>query len=172
MTRRAPLAAVALAVLALAPLAAGAAPAAAPAEPLERLAFLTGCWRGGDGDTVIEEHWLPPAGGVMVGLSRTVAKGELEIFEFLRLQAKDGAWHYVAQPNGVPPTWFRLTRLTDDEALFEQPAHDFPQKIRYRKVGDDELHAEIAGPGRDGRERSFPYRYRRAECPNALAAGD
>jgi hypothetical protein len=106
----------------------------------------------------------------MVGLSRTVAKGELEIFEFLRLQAKDGAWHYVAQPNGVPPTWFRLTRLTADEALFEQPAHDFPQKIRYRKVGADELHAEIAGPGRDGTEKSFPYHYRRAACPNELAS--
>jgi hypothetical protein len=154
------------AAVALAPLPARAGEPAAPAEPLERLAFLTGCWRLVDGDTVVEEQWLPPAGGVMVGLSRTVANGELEIFEFLRLQAKDGAWHYVAQPNGVPPTWFRLTRLTDDEALFEQPAHDFPQKIRYRKVGADELHAEIAGPGKDGKEKTFPFHYRRAACPN------
>jgi hypothetical protein len=154
------------AALALSPLA---ALAGEPAEPLDRLAFLTGCWRAVDGDAVIEEQWLPPAGGVLVGVARTVEGDELQLFEFLRIEARDGAWHYVAQPNGVLATWFKLTHLGDDEAVFEDPTHDFPQKIRYRKLGADELHAETSGPGRDGKEKTFSFHYRRASCPNEQA---
>jgi hypothetical protein len=160
--------AVAFAVAALLSPAA-ATPAAESPVALEQLAFLTGCWRATHGETVIEELWLPPAGGVMLGVSRSVDGGALDIFEFLRLEQRDGAWHYVAQPRGVPPTWFKLTSVTDHEAVFEDPAHDFPQKIRYRRDGVDELHAEISGPGRDGKEKTFPFHYRRASCPNEQA---
>jgi len=148
-----------------------AAPQIAHADPdeLDRLAFFTGCWRAQQGATIIEELWLPPAGGVMVGLSRTVTGGQLEVFEFLRLAHRDGAWHYVAQPNGTPPTWFKLTRLDDDEAVFEDPSHDFPQRILYRRVSADALRAEISGPGDDGREQGFAFDYRRGPCPDSAA---
>lgn len=161
--------AVAVVVALLASLAPAARAADEAAPTLDRFAFFTGCWRATYGERVIEELWLPPAGGVMLGLSRSVDGDALEIFEFVRLEQRDGAWHYVAQPRGVPPTWFKLTRLADGEAVFEDPAHDFPQKIRYLRIGADELHAEISGPGRNGQEKTFPFHYRRAPCPNEQA---
>ena len=44
-----------------------------------------------------------------------------------------------------PGTDFKLTSLTATEAIFENPAHDFPKRIIYRKTGEDGLTASIDG---------------------------
>ena len=53
-------------------------------EPLSDLAWLANGWWGTMGKARIEEHWIEPVGGMMLGLSRTVAGGRTISFEFLR----------------------------------------------------------------------------------------
>lgn len=48
-------------------------------------------------------------------------------------------------------------------AVFENPNHDFPQRIIYRLVTVDSLVARIEGRI-DGKERSSDFPYRRARC--------
>jgi hypothetical protein len=38
---------------------------------------------------------------------------------------------YIAQPQGNPPTEFRLTESLGNRVVFENKAHDFPQRIVY-----------------------------------------
>lgn len=120
--------------------------AATPAD----LGFMTGTWEGEQGALRFEEQWTDARGGVMLGLARTTkgdgATARALGFEFLRIEfRKDGAAVYVAQPNGRPKTEFALTDKGPNWALFENPAHDHPKKIRYRLEADGSLVAELEG---------------------------
>lgn len=115
--------------------------AAGPAD----LAFMKGAWEGGPPGTKFEERWTEEAGGLMLGLSRTI-KGDRAIsFEFLRIEFRKDGVFYVAQPGGAPKTEFRLTASDGKSARFENPGHDHPKVIRYSLGPDGSLKAELDG---------------------------
>jgi Domain of unknown function (DUF6265) len=122
------------------------------------LAWMTGGWRTAPGGRAqIEEYWTAPAGGSMMGISRTIAGDKLVEFEFLRLEQRADGIYYVASPKGrCPATDFKLTNLSGHEATFENPQHDFPKRIIYRKNSDGSLVASIDG-GAGTKSRSFAY---------------
>lgn len=121
----------------------GQQPAGKPAS-LDALAWMAGDWTGTMGRAAIEEHWIAPRGGTMLAVSRTVAGDRTVAFEFLRLEQRADGVVYVAQPGGRPPTEFRLTSQSGESATFENPQHDNPKIIRYRREGTT-LVAEIEG---------------------------
>lgn len=134
------------------------------AATINDMAWLAGAWvgtRGTDGAISIEERWSPPLGGAMLAVSRTVARGSMRGFEFLRMVERDGGLVYIAQPNGAPPTEFVLTELAITEsgthrAVFENPRHDSPQRIIYELSTEGRLTASI-GNTNGGRPRAFEY---------------
>ena len=114
---------------------------ATPAATVDDLAWMAGNWSqdasGEAGDRWTEEYWTIPRGGVMLGASRSGRGAALREFEFLRLQAgADGTVSYLAQPGGGAPVAFRLARHDAASAIFENPAHDYPQRITYARDGD------------------------------------
>lgn len=147
------------ALLALFVLRAHSAPAG-PASALDRLAWLAGSWgtpeeAGAEGPPprLSEELWMAPRGGLMLGVHRDLAGTPLRAraFEFLRIEERaDLGLVLLASPNGRPATEFALAELADGEVVFENPEHDFPQRISYRAVGDGlEVRAEdLAGDRR------------------------
>ena len=139
--------------------------AAAPASAADdSLAWLAGQWCGGEGGQRIEEVWLPAHDGGSLGMSRTSAGGRLIAFEFMRIANVDGKVSLLAQPGGEPATEFARTGAGPGWIRFENPRHDYPQRIEYRRKGN-QLIAEIGGPGADGKEAVVNYRY--ARCPAA-----
>ena len=132
---------------------------AAAADGVDRLVWLAGCWTMPRAKGLTEEHWMPPAGGTMLGMSRTISDGRTVEHEFIRIAPVNGVLSYVAQPSGQREATFALVSLTDDAVVFENAAHDFPQRISYRRTGDTSLTARIEGTV-DGqpRSRDFPYR--------------
>jgi uncharacterized protein DUF6265 len=133
---------------------------AADAPTARDFDWLSGHWCGNSGDAVLEEVWMPPAGDLALGAARVVKGGRTVEHEFLRIEFHDGAADFVAILPGQQPTPFRLTASGEDWARFENPQHDFPRRIEYRRTSSG-LHAEIAGPGKDGREQVMPFEYRR-----------
>ncbi len=122
------------------------------------LSWIAGGWRTAAGGRVqIEEQWMIPSGGSMLGMSRTVAGGRTVEFEFLRIEQRSDAIYYVASPGArCPSTDFKLTRLAGHEAVFENPQHDFPKRIIYKKTADGSLTASIdAGTGT--KSQAFSY---------------
>lgn len=130
----------------------------AGAAPAPLLDWIGGHWCTELGEETVEEVWLPPHGGVAIGLSRTRTGERTTAFEYLRIVEVDGVPSYIAQPGGRPPTTFTRTASGDNWIRFENPEHDFPQRIEYRRDGDA-LRAETAGPGENGEEViAFDYR--------------
>lgn len=124
------------------------------------MAWLAGAWagtRGSAGTTSIEERWSPPLGGAMLAVSRTVSRGKMTAFEFLRIVERDGGLVYIAQPNGAPPTDFVLAELSATRAVFENPRHDSPQRIVYELSADGRLSASI-GFIKGGRPQVFEFK--------------
>lgn len=131
--------------------------AAGETATIEDLAWFAGCWSMKLPDGTIEEHWLAPAGGAMLGLSRTVRGGKLKEYEFLALREVDGRLAYVAIPSRQRETAFALVRFKRNAAVFENTAHDFPQRIIYLKT-DAGITAMIEGKIK-GELRSSEYVY-------------
>jgi hypothetical protein len=80
------------------------------------------------------------------------------------LREDGGQLAYEAHPSGQPSTVFLSKTVGDAEVLFENPAHDFPQRVGYRRAGPDALHAWIEGT-RNGQPRRVEFSYRRVSCP-------
>ncbi len=129
---------------------------------LSSLKWLAGDWGPGSEPVLFEEHWLPPAGGLMLGMSRTIARGRAISFEFLRIEQRPDGIFYVAQPGGRPPTAFRLIESTPTSAAFGNPLHDHPKIIAYRLEGPDTLIATIEGD-EGGKHKKQEFRFRRMQ---------
>jgi hypothetical protein len=138
----------------------------AAARGVEALFWLAGCWQGGDADRVIEEQWMAPRGGTLIGMSRTVTGDRTSGYEHLQIQQRDGGLFYVARPSGQDETSFALvsdaTQLSS-EAVFENLEHDFPQRIIYRLQPDGSLLARIEG-AKTGVIPGVEFRMKRTSC--------
>jgi hypothetical protein len=73
--------------------------------------------------------------------------------EFLQIRERDDGIFYIAQPNGGTAVLFKLVKINDNEAVFENPQHDFPQRITYQRMIDGSLLAAI-----EGEEKGKPKR--------------
>jgi hypothetical protein len=126
------------------------------------LTFLQGHWCMKAGNKQIEEYWLSPAEGESVGIGRTLTDGKMTSFEYMRINGRGASMSYTAQPGGSEATHFSATGSGSNWLAFENPRHDFPQKIEYSREGDT-LKASISGPGEEGKEMAFVFEYQR--CP-------
>jgi hypothetical protein len=97
---------------------------------IDDLAWLAGAWVHTAEESHIEEHWLTPKGGLMLGVNRTV-RGSRASFEFLRIARTERGLVYFASPQGREATTFTLVSLADKRVEFANPEHDFPQRIAY-----------------------------------------
>ena len=133
-------------------------------EPAPNLpVWLSGCWRMLGPGQQIEEVWLSPAGGALVGMSRTVARDSLRSFELMVVRSGANGLVLEATPSGQPPANFLAAVRSDTSITFENLTHDFPQLIRYTRVGGDSLVATISGTVRE-RQRTITYEYARVSC--------
>lgn len=140
---------------------------AAAAEPVDSLGWLSGCWQHDGAERGSEEMWSEAAGGTLFGFSRTVRDGRTVAFEYLRIvTGADGSLQYIASPSGQRTTAFTLVASDAHSVSFENPDHDFPQRIAYRLLPGDRLLATISGTI-DGRERVVEFPMTRCVAPDA-----
>jgi hypothetical protein len=131
---------------------------------VDRLSWIAGCWEGRTANRVYTEQWMKPDGGLMLGMSRTVIGDRATEFEFLQIRQDGGGVAYVAKPSRQAEASFKLVRQADREAVFENPEHDFPQRIIYRLQADGSLVARIEGKV-NGADRASDFAMKPATCP-------
>jgi len=121
---------------------AGSSPA--PAAEFKDISFLSGCWKTAPGvSPEYRECYTAPKAGMMQGSSQTISEGKTTSFEFSLVLERDGKVIYRPFPGGKQAAIdFTLTTLAPGEAIFENLAHDFPQRVIYRKA-DGKLTARI-----------------------------
>ena len=133
-----------------------------PVATAADLKFMTGCWAFEANGRKVEEHWLAPAGGSLLGMSRTVMGGKTTEYEFLQIRELPEGLTYIAKPSKQAEARFVASSRSGDEIVFENASHDFPQRIRYRGDGKT-LRARIEGT-MNGQARAFDFPYLRTAC--------
>lgn len=137
---------------------------AAAESDITALAWMAGCWAPEKGEPGSVEHWLQPAGGTMFGVSRTVKNGQTREFEFMQLRVNaEGKLVFIALPSGQTEATFVATDISEHSVTFENPQHDFPQKVSYRLDPSGRLVGRIEGV-RGGTLRGIDFPMRRIEC--------
>lgn len=125
---------------------------------LDSLAWMAGSWSGTSRGIEMEEQWTEPKGNSMIGMHRDVGKGRTLGFEFLRIEQTGDAIVYLSMPGGrSPATPFPLKEVDGKRVVFENPSHDFPQRIIYWKDGVD-LRARIEGTN-NGKDAGMEWRW-------------
>jgi hypothetical protein len=124
---------------------------------LDKLSWIIDKWISTDGQSTSYEHWQKVNDSSYAGASETVKNGDTVFSEKLEIVKEGDDIFYIADVKHNPaPVKFRLTFISENEAVFENPGHDFPQKIIYRhKEGN--LHASIEGPGKNGGWRKTDF---------------
>jgi hypothetical protein len=77
-----------------------------------------------------------------------IVNNDTMFFERLSIETKDGEIYYVPivnNQNDQMPVYFKLTAMQDSVFIFENPQHDFPQKVVYEFHKPDILNAFIEG---------------------------
>jgi len=134
------------------------------AVTVDRLAWLSGCWVSDGGEAGSGEQWSKPGGGTMQGMSRFVRDGKTVAWEFVRIiENEAGSLTFIAAPSGQASHAFPLTSLGMHEVIFEDPEHDFPQRILYRLLEAGRLLGRIEGVS-NGQIRAVDFPLTRTSC--------
>ncbi len=113
-----------------------AAPVWAIEVPANLPGWLAGAWAMQDGENWADEFWTPPRAGLMIGAGRSGKGAALQTWESTRIERKaDGTISFFAQPKGVPASEFPMVDSGEQMIEFANPAHDYPQRIRYWREG-------------------------------------
>lgn len=115
---------------------------------LNDLSWLIGTWKNTDDKGIAYEVWNKENDTLYTGKSFYLKGKDTIPQETMLLRQKGTELLYiptVVNQNNGEPVQFRLTNITKEEAVFENPTHDFPQKITYRNMGTDSLMASISG---------------------------
>jgi hypothetical protein len=165
------LAGLALAALALVAVTASShARAPEAVRPLQALGFMAGCWRGDGGvDKNIEEQWTAADSDVMLAMTRYVDEndGHTHGWEFSRIVADSAGITLIPAPMGTAQGRFRMTTSPAGEARFEDPAHDFPRRIIYRRPDARTLVVHLDGG--EGSSEAREMRLESVPCPTPAA---
>jgi hypothetical protein len=97
-------------------------------------------------------------------MGRTVRDGRLVEYELVVIRKEGDALAYEAHPSGQKSAVFLARTVTETTVVFENPQHDFPQRVGYERTGGDALLAWIEGTSR-GQSRRVEFPYRRVACP-------
>lgn len=119
-------------------------PTAIAAEESEMPDWMTGAWAMRGGECWADEYWTPPRAGIMIGASRAGEGEILQFWEHMRIvREADGTLAFWAITGDQKPVRFAAVESTDNGIIFENREHDYPQRIRYWRVGR-RLNAKIS----------------------------
>ncbi len=132
--------------------------------------WVLGDWVAGGEKSVFHESWieLGPQTFEGLGSERSMADGKVIGTEGLRLVEMAGGVYYIAKvSHNELPVAFRLSECGADRLVFENPAHDFPRRLEYRREADGRMIVAVS----DGKDKGFTLNFERgaaAADPGAL----
>jgi hypothetical protein len=111
------------------------------------LSFMKGTWKVSD--KAVFETWKSSEANILVGEAYTLKEDETKkIAERLAIRKVKKEIVYsaiVPNQNEGKAIDFKLNQIDENTFSFENPDHDFPKKIIYKKVTDNELFVVVQG---------------------------
>ena len=118
------------------------------ASPID---FLEGLWKVDGSESY--EVWERVGDDHLEEKAYKVKGGKQHIAEKLEIKKDNNGYVYYATvfaQNDGETIAFRQNNEVEDTLSFENPDHDFPKKIIYQRVTDDQLFVQVLGEGNKG----------------------
>ena len=115
---------------------------------LKKAEWMIGRWENKLDFGTLTEDWEKVNDSTFSGVSMIVKDSDTLHFETISLVKKNGIVVYsptVQGQNSNKPTDLKMTSQTEKQIVFENPSHDYPQKISYTFLTNDSIVAEISG---------------------------
>lgn len=132
-------------------------------SPIIHAKWLIGSWKNKSAKTLDIETWKKLNDSIFLGRSYSLQGTDTVSSEHIRIEQHSGKLYYIPtvknQNNGKAIT-FTLTSSSKNQLVFENPEHDFPQKITYSQITKDSLIAEISGT-RKGKQKAIQFPMKR-----------
>ncbi|POS01310.1 hypothetical protein Q361_11121 [Flavobacterium croceum DSM 17960] len=115
---------------------------------VEKANWFLGSWENKSDMGDFYEKWQRVNDSLYQAESFILVKKDTVFYEQVRLkQKKDSLYMIVSvrNQNKEKPVVFYLTQNSENQLTFENPKHDFPTKIVYKKATTDSIVASIEG---------------------------
>ena len=134
------------------------------ANNLNKLGWVLGGWYMETPDGSISEEWskVNDSSYIGFGIMKT-PKGDTVFIEQIKLLADaEGVWYMptISGQNNGQEVKFKEITSGNDEIVFENLGHDFPQRIIYHRLTDSTMIASIEGE-QNSKMRKEEYNYKR-----------
>lgn len=110
--------------------------------------WLLGNWENKSEDGNLLETWEKVNDSLFIGESYFIKEKDTLHFEKIQLKQKDETLFYIAtvkDQNNDKPVTFKHNDTIEKQLVFENPKHDFPQKISYSQITKDSIVIQISG---------------------------
>lgn len=118
-------------------------------DKLEKMNWLVGQWENKTPEGYLTETWVKDNDSTFSGQTYFIIreKDTVHSESIVLTQVNEDLIYRptVKGQNNDEPVDFKLTSDAENSFIFENPKHDYPQKIVYRKVNDKSLVATITG---------------------------
>lgn len=129
-------------------------------EELDKAKWLLGDWESKDSLGTLSESWQTLDDSTFVGKSLFITpKNDTVHQETMELMQKEDFLIYTTTVKGEnrdEPTPFQMTESSDSLLVFENPKHNYPQKIRYQLNIDKSMLNIISGK-QNGKQSDDSY---------------
>lgn len=123
-------------------------PLSAKSQKTDSMKWMIGVWKIATPGGTVVETWQIANDSTLVGKSDFVkSKTETIPQETMELAYRDGSWYFIStvqNQNNGQPVRFKVIFAKGTEFISENPTHDFPQRIAYRRIKQN-LFASIEG---------------------------
>jgi Domain of unknown function (DUF6265) len=115
---------------------------------LQKANWFLGNWQNQTKEANFTEIWTKKNDSVFKGKSFIIAQKDTVFYENIELVQHNDSLFYIVSvkdQNKEKPVTFYQTSATDSKLVFENPKHNFPNKISYTKITKDSIVGEIFG---------------------------
>lgn len=130
-------------------------------KKLKQFSWLIGFWESPSKDAMMIEQWKLKD-GEMIGKGSAVRGSDTIPFEKLRIATSGDSILYVAQVLKNQAVVFVLKEHSKKQWVFENEKHDFPQKIIYKRTGNNKMETVVTGV-ENGEPSEEVYKYEKKE---------
>ncbi|HSN47301.1 MAG TPA: DUF6265 family protein [Flavobacterium sp.] len=110
--------------------------------------WLLGKWENNSTDGNLSESWKKVNDSLYDGESYFIKGKDTLHFEKIQMKQKGAALYYIATikgQNSDKPVTFKHNDTIQKQLVFENPKHDYPQKIVYSQITKDSIIIQISG---------------------------
>ena len=129
-------------------------------EQFRKMDWLNGRWENKSNNLKIIETWQRENGMGFLVKGYMLENTDTVFSESVKVTLKSGVIIYevtLPNQNDSKPVMFKLTENTGRKVVFENPDHDFPQKITYQQHQPDSMLVQLEGRADQALEKQEYY---------------